>query len=436
MNRFSFRHLPWHTTFLLGFASALTAIALGVWLAMFFLRRDTVTQFALVGNSASPVSVSEPWGRLEAQRIPLVNADDIDLAANQLMGPPRWFFGCTQDQLVRYLMSADLRARERGLLLDQRHWKIHTNGCEIAPPEAVVLTLDPASRARIYSVLAKSEFNPAQKSPYRFAPGRFKEHLQAIGLEGFEISRLERLTYTNSSAICLADLGIAKKLIREHSFEEFLEMIYSTPAYTVRLRVMPDSDIHTLAAYWGRGGREKQITPLLRSLANVPGGGSISIIALLPEFARNRVYTFPTTWDDATANRQDCAYTAMNFFNQVVNTNFLNPETIQQTLVRDYLPANDQPTFGDLVQLVDGEGRIFHMSVFLADDFVFTKNGVSLTEPWTIMRLKDMLTLYFANRTEGRVLVLRRKEFTNVPPDTAPAVIPSNPSQLALLPTR
>ena len=146
---------------------------------------------------------------------------------------------------------------------------------------------------------------------------------------------------------------------------------------------------------------------------------------MLPEFARNRVYTFPSTQDDSTAGRQDCAYTAMNFFNRIADTHFLDPDVIQRTLVRDYLPVGEQPAFGDLVQLVDGEGKIFHMSVFLADDFVFTKNGVSLSEPWTIMRLKDMLTLYFANRTEGKVLLLRRRDFMSVPPSPSPKAVQS-----------
>jgi hypothetical protein len=164
----------------------------------------------------------------------------------------------------------------------------------------------------------------------------------------------------------------------------------------------------------------------------VPGGGSISIIALLPEFARNRLYTFPATWDDATMNRQDCAYTAMNFFNRVADTNFLDPDAIQRTLVRDYLPVGDRPMFGDLVQLADAKGMIFHMSVFLADDFVFTKNGVSPSEPWTIMRLQDMLTLYFANREEGKVLILRRKDLPNTTPETPPKTDNTAPGSFAL----
>src|SRR5688572_24816428 len=367
MSKSSSSHLPGHMVFLMGFASALAAIALGAWLALRIVGHKSVPSGSGLRVSARAEIAEPPWGLLEAIRIPLVNAEDIDLTANQLMSPPRWFFECKREQLIAYLMSANLRARERGILLDQRYWTIHTNGCEIAPPESVVLTLDPASRARIYAVLAHSELNPAQRSPYRFAAGRFREKLQAIGLESFEIGRLEQLAYTNASSICLADLGIAKKVLREHSFEEFMEMIYSTPAYNVRLRVSPQSDINALAAYWGRGGREKQITPLLKSLANVPGGAGINIIALLPEFARNRVYTFPTTWDDATIGRQDCAFTAMNFFNHTINTNFLNPDVIQQTLACEYQPAGDRPLFGDLVQLVDAEGRIFHMSVFLAD---------------------------------------------------------------------
>ena len=143
----------------------------------------------------------------------------------------------------------------------------------------------------------------------------------------------------------------------------------------------------------------------------MPGGASISISSLLPEFARDRLYTFPGAWDEPTVARQDCAYTAMNFFNRNGDTNFLDPPYVQQILLRDYVPAEGEPTFGDLIQLADDKGIIFHMSVYLADDFVFTKNGVSLTEPWTIMKLREMMTLYYANRADGQVLILRRKDF-------------------------
>lgn len=419
MKRKTYLPVPWHWVFLTGFTTALVAISLGAWLALKFLGQDTVQQ----SHRRSLAQAGQvPWGILETEKIPLVNSEDIDLTANQLMAAPRWHFDCKPEQLVQYLMAADLRARERGILLNQRYWTIGTNGCEIAPPESVVLSLEPASRARIYAILAKSALNPAQRSPYRFAPGQFRDHLQAIGFQNFEIARLERLSYTNATSLCLADLGIAKKILRERSFEEFLEMIYSTPAYNVRLRVPASADIAALARYWGRGGREKQITPLLRSLANVPGGGSINIMALLPEFARNRLFTFPESSDDTELSRQDCAFTAMNFFSPQADTNFLNPDYIQQKLLNDYLPVpqGEPPTFGDLVQLVDGEGRIFHMSVFLADEFVFTKNGVSPAEPWTIMRLEDMLTLYFSNREQGNLLLMRRKDLPGSP-QSAPA---------------
>jgi hypothetical protein len=51
------------------------------------------------------------------------------------------------------------------------------------------------------------------------------------------------------------------------------------------------------------------------------------------------------------------------------------------------------------------------MAIYLADDFVFTKNGISHKEPWVIMNLRDMIALYYMNREGGGVLVFRKKEF-------------------------
>ena len=401
----------WFTTFILGAFCALGAVALGAWLHKHFSPN---LRFAANELTQRLDHRAGPWGELDALKIPLASIDEIAQMADERSGKPHWVFeNCTKSQLIRYFQAADLRSRERAVLLNQRYWTTRSNGCEISPPESVVYALDQGSRTRLYAVLAKSEFNSAQRWPFRFAANRFQDDLRGIGLEGAEIMRLENLTYSNATTVCLADLGIAKRILKKSSFENFVELLYSTPAYRLRVHVNPDSDADALAAYWGRGGREKQIRPLLKSLTHVPGGAHLNVLALLPEFARDRLYTYPDDRDDPNAARQDCAYTALNFFNRVEDTNYLSPQFVQKTLMRDYAPVEGGLTFGDLVQLADEKGMIFHMAVYLAGDFIFTKNGVSRTEPWTIMKLADMLMLYYANREDGQILFLRKKEFSH-----------------------
>ena len=135
-----------------------------------------------------------------------------------------------------------------------------------------------------------------------------------------------------------------------------------------------------------------------------------NISYLLPPFARLRLYTYPYTWNDPTAARQDCFFTSMNFFSETPNTNFFNSAYTAKILRSDYVQVRDAPTFGDLVTLVNSAGQAFHACVYIADDFVFTKNGVNPEQPWVLMRISDMLMIYYPNDKSGHVQFLRRKD--------------------------
>jgi hypothetical protein len=40
---------------------------------------------------------------------------------------------------------------------------------------------------------------------------------------------------------------------------------------------------------------------------------------------------------------------------------------------------------------VENGGKVFRMSTFLADDFVFTKRAKGIFEPWLLMRIKELI---------------------------------------------
>ncbi|TAL04010.1 MAG: hypothetical protein EPO07_05455, partial [Verrucomicrobia bacterium] len=197
-----------------------------------------------------------PWGELEAVEFPLADASQLDLANDQHMLPPRWFFGgATKLQLIRFLMTCDLSSRERRYLLDRTNWKVTSGGIEISPPESIVYALSSYSREKIYSVLASNPKNIPQTKPLRLPIWGMEEHLIERGFTPIEVARLRQLSYTNANRLCLADLGITKKVLGDPAFDDLLEYFYATPAYQLRLHISKDSDADELAAYWGKGGR-------------------------------------------------------------------------------------------------------------------------------------------------------------------------------------
>ena len=78
------------------------------------------------------------------------------------------------------------------------------------------------------------------------------------------------------------------------------------------------------------------------------------------------------------------------------------------TLRRDYYIVEGNYQLGDVIALLDAEGDLYHVVVYLADDLVFTKNGTSPLAPWTIMplqRVKD----YYRNQSDNPRLIYHRR---------------------------
>ena len=100
----------------------------------------------------------------------------------------------------------------------------------------------------------------------------------------------------------------------------------------------------------------------------------------------------------------------MNFFNETPDTNFFDGAYSQKILDTEYEPVSDEPFFGDLIVLFDENGQSVHMCVYIADDFVFTKNGVNPAQPWVLMRMSDMMMVYYTPEKTARIMFLRRKD--------------------------
>jgi hypothetical protein len=362
--------------------------------------------------AARAVSASkDPWGRLEHFELPFANPTGVYPDRAQRTQQPRWVFeGADEERVERFIKACDLPRLHKKVLLDKQYWTVCSNRCIITPPHQLIWFLTPQSREELYTLLGKWPENYPQALPFHFTDKGFELRFQTSGLPPDKIKLIERLTYRKWGELCFSDLEAAEDLLEPAEFQSLLEALYAVPAYALRLRVEPGSDVAGLVKYWGRGGREKRVAPLLTALGKVPGGEAVNIMFLLPPFARLRLYTYPEAWSETAAERQDCFYSALNFFNEAEDTNFLSPAYIQQVLDAQYAPVKDDPSFGDLMILLNPEAKPVHVCVYIADNFVFTKNGMNPGQPWVLMRLPDLLPTYFAPGKPGRVLCLRHKE--------------------------
>jgi hypothetical protein len=350
-----------------------------------------------------------PWGDLELEKLPLENESELFVDGAERVKPTRWIFEKTSAQeLIGLFQACNLNASEKQFLLDTNHWEVLPDGIVMSPPDAMALGLNRSARQVLFPILGTNPANYVQNWPYRFPPGGFEERFTDSGLAPERIEFLRSLTYTNGGYTCLCLDRPLLVSLGTNDAQLLIRALYSSPAWIVCLRVEPNSDINPVLNYWAKNGREKRLRPLLDSLARRPEGGTLNISYLLPPFARLRLYTYPDSEANPEEMRQDCFYTAMNFFNEKPDAQYLDNRNSERALQVDYRLVPAPAEFGDLVTVLDQNGKAIHVCVYIADDIVFTKNGRNYLQPWTLMRMADMMT-FFPSETPLRIGIFRRK---------------------------
>jgi hypothetical protein len=341
-----------------------------------------------------------PWGDLTCVRITLEPPDEYIPTDGNSFGPTQWFFeGFTPATLADFFSRCGLSESQRAELANPATWSEKTNGILVLPGDELILGLDEPVRERLYSVLATNQENMLYLWPFKSTADSFDAWFGRAGLSPETLALLKKLTYRRGRYLCLSDMFVAyPRVTTNEERRRLIKMLVRTPTLLIKLRVTPDSDVAALADYWDNGRHNKSIVTLLESLTNVPGGITIDVAHMLPPFARKRLYTFPVPFSDPSAPWPDCNWTAMNFFNDPPDNRYYNNTAWQQELSENYTSVFP-PVFGDLVIFFRPDGTPMHMAVFIADEFVFTKNGRSNYCPWTFMKLDDLVADYTLDYT-------------------------------------
>jgi hypothetical protein len=369
----------------------------------------------LSSSAHPPIRAAQaPWGEIESTAIDLERPDDSFSETSESVPPTTWFFRDFDERKVEALLrAAGLTPEQQRLLADKSRWRAQTNGWLILPAPEVIGTLAPEARRHIYSVLSLFPENPLHQNPARFAATEFDGWLAQSGVPDDKKQLFRSLTYRDGDRVLFADFDYLETQCSRHERKIFARAISRSPCLYMKLRVRPETDVDALLRYWGRGGQGKAIRPFLESLTHVPGGASIGVTFFFPEFARLRLYTYPDPATDRAATREDCFWTAMNFFNQKPDARFFDPAFLRQTLDSDYVRVATNWAFGDVIAVADAEGQPIHMCVYVADDVVFTKNGLDTIEPWRLIKIREMMKTYGASGTE-QLVGFRRKNLANL----------------------
>jgi hypothetical protein len=389
----------------------LTILIIGTWLMVGLLvvqrgaRGIAGSDSLATGNASVNKSAFKsreinltPWGQLEI--LPITIAPSLEMvpeyAPIQATQVAWRIPNANSSELISLLTKIGISESLREKLVSMAKINPEINGFNIEPPRDFVLGLRPDDRSKLYLALGVYFENFDQMKAFRFCgddPEKWLKH-SAISPETKDL--ILPLIYRYGGFMFFADLRSIEPNLK--SAEERLQLVKTLSkeaTFKVLIHVTPDSDIDALVSYWGRGGRAKDVRPLLESMANVDGGDKCNIMSLLPPFARQRLNTYPIPAEVKATVNQDCHWSALNFFARgEPNNRYCDEKEVAAAIQNDYYRVFGNFQLGDLVLFLDEQNNLFHSAVYVADDILFTKNGNLSQRPWMLIKLEDMKYFY------------------------------------------
>jgi hypothetical protein len=353
-----------------------------------------------------------PWGLLESSYVYIAAPDSVLELFPVPSAQTRWtFVGMRRADAAALLDEPDVPARLRAEAADTANWSTVGDHVQFTPSPEAVLALSPQARARIYEVLARWEVNEFHHSPYFVPEGDVVRWIGGTGLRPELIDLVKRTTYQTGRSLCFSDLPLLVSFSQSHGESRALiKALSRTRAALLSLRLDSSSNVARIREYWSSGNANaKDFLPLLESVAANALIQKLDIVHVLPPYARKLCYTYPHVSQAAGGRYPDCHWTSLNFFNYRPEERLFDTDGAAM-YVRERCDLAAGPyRFGDILFFTTARGHAIHSCVYLADDFVFTKNGANVISPWLIMKLPEVVDRYSVHEAPT-IQIFRRRE--------------------------
>lgn len=348
-------------------------------------------------RSGDTREVKGPWGVLQSFPVFIAAPDWILELFPLPSASTAWTFrGLSADEVAAVLDRPGLPEAAAADVLDRSRWQVMEGMIRVLPSDLTVRSLPPDVRAGIYDVLARWEENEFQHSPYFVPDHDARGWLAQTGLAGHLIDLVDRTSYPVGETTCFSDLPLL--ISATSSYAEgraLLKALSRTQTTILRVRLDGEADARKIRDYWSAGtANAKDFLPLLESVATNKDVRHLDVAHLLPPTARKLLYTFPTPAMAVGGRYPDCHWTSLNFFNPVPESRLADVAGATAFTLENLQPAEPPFTYGDVLFFLDGNGNAIHSCVYLADDFVYTKNGANVLSPWLIMDLDEVRARY------------------------------------------
>lgn len=390
--------------------TTLTVFTIGSWVVLgaLIIQHDTSKAARSIPDRdpAPPLSPpvvepveadSGPWGRLEYS--PIAISPPVELiteVARVDAAPVTWHFPNTDPrELAALFEQIGLAAPLREKLAAMAEIDMSLPGMSIHPPRQFVLDLSPESRAALYTALSEYDQNADHKTLFRYSGSSPDQWFQGSAVLPETRELVDPLIYRRGNLMFFADLRVIEdSLTSPAERSRLLKTLWRHATFLAHLKVSRKSNVETLVNYWGRGGREQEVRPLLESLAQSEEDQAINVTHLLPPFARRRLYTFPARSDPDLALARDCHWSTLNFFNEEPDDVFCEEAEVSRAIHHDYYRIHGNLQLGDVLMVVDSQKIAIHSAVYIAGDVMFHRCGPRSSEPWVLARLGDLGDFY------------------------------------------
>ena len=399
----------------------LTFVALALWL----IPAEGFGQITMSSGHFTPSPGLEirkakpgPWGELEYWEVWLEPPTQLILSADYLRELPVWRLPLTTPEKSReFFRQAGLTEAEIDALLAPANAVLDSDLLLITPPASLVETLTPERRAILYERLGTWEFNRFYDKPFTFGNDTVSSLAAAsrhrIPQEVIEYA--DHLLYRRGPQNVLSDYSLAVGRLESAQLKvEFTKLLMRGQSYMVRLRVSPETDLDALRAYWQIDRSALKELPILEAVATTEGAGYLDLIHLLPPVPKQFFGTYPRASMAVAQDFPDCFWTAFNFLDSEPSARNLDFPVDRLSGTR-WRTINGPLRFGDMIVIEQAEdGHALHACTYIADDLVYTKNGLSLLRPFVIQKLSTVLGSYFEPGTT-RLRYLRHRDLLDEP---------------------
>jgi len=265
------------------------------------------------------------------------------------------------------------------------------------PPAEFIERLSSSQRAYLYRYIAPFEDTNTYHVPMGLHPGgfRFMTGMAPSGLSSSMIDRVDRLSFRRSGRLPIfADLSYCMQLAEtDQQRSRLLKTLGRQFSLRLRLKISRGQDLSPLIEYWGGRGRNKEVLPMLASVAETSGVEMLDIVHLLPPTPRKLLHTYPMAEMTLGEESPDCFSTSVSFFSDEPPTRYL--DSIHHVVEERYERATKPWQFGDLLLMRNPDsGEMLHACNYLAADIVFTKNGSDRFRPWILSRIEEVMNTY------------------------------------------